>query len=192
MPRPVHLPVECWQPVVSASARGLDFMVKHNIKGAVGGGAATMEQGPITAFQAAAHRAGKDWKLGENLMIGIVVHLADSKQQALKEIVPLYEEHAKMFAPLGFMPGMTKEQIAAVARRGGWYGAGVPNVEHYINLGGWFAGTSEELVAYLKNIEDRYPGLEHVNLSTPMGTPQSIMLDQYRRVTAEVMPHFKR
>jgi hypothetical protein len=23
-----------------------------------------------------------------------------------------------------------------------------------------------------------------------MGTPQSIMLDQYRRVTAEVMPHF--
>src|SRR4051812_12753273 len=139
VPRPIHLPVECWQPVVSASPRGLDFMVKHNIKGAVGGGAATMEQGPITAFQEAAHRAGKDWKLGENLMIGIVIHLADSKQQALKEIVPLYEEHAKMFAPLGFMPGMTKEQVAAVARRGGWYEAGVPKVEHYIDMGGWFA-----------------------------------------------------
>ena len=191
VPRPVHLPVECWQPVVSASARGLDFMVKHNIKGAVGGGAATMEQGPITAFQAAAHRAGKDWKLGENLMIGIVIHLADSKQQALKEIVPLYEEHAKMFAPLNFMPGMTKEQIAAVARPGGWYEAGVPNVEHYIKLGGWFAGTSDELVSFLKNIESRYPGLEHVSLSTPMGTPEAIMLDQYRRVTAEVMPHFR-
>jgi len=68
----------------------------------------------------------------------------------------------------------------------------VPNVEHYINLGGWFAGTSEELVAFLKNIESRYPGLEHINISTPMGTPQAIMLDQYRRVTAEVMPHFKR
>ena len=190
VPRPVHLPVECWQPVVSASARGLDFMVKHNIKGAVGGGAATMEQGPITAFQAAGHRAGKDWKLGENLMIGIVIHLADTKQQALKEIVPLYEEHAKMFAPLNFMPGMTKEQVAAVARRGGWYEAGVPTVEHYIKLGGWFAGTSDELVAFLKNIESRYPGLEHINLSTPMGTPLSIMLDQYRRVTAEVMPHF--
>ena len=66
----------------------------------------------------------------------------------------------------------------------------VPNVEHYINMGGWFAGTSDELVAFLKNLESRYPGLEHVNLSMPMGTPQSIMLDQYRRVTAEVMPHF--
>ena len=59
------------------------------------------------------------------------------------------------------------------------------------NLGGWFAGTSEELVAFLKNIESRYPGLEHVSLSTPMGTPQSIMLEQYRRVAAEVMPHFR-
>jgi len=192
VPRPIHRPVETWQPVVSASARGLDFMVKHGIKGAVGGGAATMQQGPITAFQAAAHRAGKDWKLGENLMIGIVIHLADSKQQALKEIVPLYEEHAKMFAPLNFMPGMTKEQVAAVARRGGWYESGVPRVEHYIDLGGWFAGTSEGLVAFLKNLESRYPGLEHISLSTPMGTPQAIMLDQYRRVTAEVMPHFRR
>ncbi len=60
VPRPVHLPVECWQPVVSASARGLDFMVKHGIKGAVGGGAATMQRGPISAYQeaAAARRQG--------------------------------------------------------------------------------------------------------------------------------------
>ncbi len=58
-------------------------------------------------------------------------------------------------------------------------------------MGGWFAGTSEELVAFLKDLESRYPGLEHVNLSMPMGTPQSIMLDQYRRVAEAVMPHFR-
>ena len=132
MPRPIHLPVECWQPVVSASARGLDFMVKHGIKGAVGGGAATMEAGPITGYRDAAARAGKDLKLGEDLMIGLVIHLADTKERAMREIVPLYEEHAKMFAPLNFMPGLTKEQIAAVGQRGGWYAAGVPRVEHYM------------------------------------------------------------
>src|SRR5260221_4645063 len=55
VPRPVHLPVECWQPVVSAAARGLDFMVKHNLKGAVGGGAAPLEPGPLAAF----HQAGR-------------------------------------------------------------------------------------------------------------------------------------
>src|SRR4249920_44613 len=34
VPRPIHRPVECWQPIVSANPRGLDFMVKHGIKGA--------------------------------------------------------------------------------------------------------------------------------------------------------------
>jgi alkanesulfonate monooxygenase SsuD/methylene tetrahydromethanopterin reductase-like flavin-dependent oxidoreductase (luciferase family) len=192
VPRPLRRPVETWQPVVSASPRGLDFMIKHDIKGAVGGGAATMETGPISGYRDAAARAGRDLKLGEGLMIGIVVHLADSKAQAMREIVPLYEEHAKMFAPLNFMPGMTKEQIAAIGRRGGWYEAGVPPVEHYMKTGAWFAGTSDELVAHLRWLEERFPGLEHVNISMPMGTPEAIMLDQYRRVSEEVMPKFRR
>jgi alkanesulfonate monooxygenase SsuD/methylene tetrahydromethanopterin reductase-like flavin-dependent oxidoreductase (luciferase family) len=191
VPRPIHLPVECWQPVVSASARGLDFMVKHGIKGAVGGGAATMEAGPITGYRDAAARAGKDLKLGEDLMIGLVIHLADTKERAMREIIPLYEEHAKMFAPLNFMPGMTKEQIAAVGQRGGWYAAGVARVEHYMKSGAWFAGTPEELISHLRWIEERFPGLETVSLSMPMGTPESIMLEQYRIVGEAVMPAFK-
>ena len=38
MPRPVNRPVECWQPIFSASPRGIDFMVKHGIKGVVPSG----------------------------------------------------------------------------------------------------------------------------------------------------------
>jgi alkanesulfonate monooxygenase SsuD/methylene tetrahydromethanopterin reductase-like flavin-dependent oxidoreductase (luciferase family) len=191
VPRPIHRPVETWQPVVSASPRGLDFMIRHGIKGAVGGGAATMQQGPITAYRDAAARAGMDLKLGENLMIGIFFHLADSRAKALQAVIPLYEEHAKMFAPLGFLPGVTPAQIAAIGRRGGWAEAGVPTVEHYMKMGAWFAGTPEELVAYLKELEARYPGMEHVNLSTPITTPQAMMLDQFQWVSEAVMPHFR-
>jgi len=115
VPRPVNRPVECWQPVVSASARGLDFMLKYGIKGAVGGGAATLQQGPITAYRDAAARAGKDLKLGPNLMLGIFFHLADSTEKAVAALRPLYEEHAKMFAPLGFLPGATPAQVEAIA-----------------------------------------------------------------------------
>jgi alkanesulfonate monooxygenase SsuD/methylene tetrahydromethanopterin reductase-like flavin-dependent oxidoreductase (luciferase family) len=190
VPRPIHRPVETWQPVVSASPRGLDFMVRHGIKGAVGGGAATLQQGPITAYRDAAARAGLDLQLGENLMIGIFFHLADSPAAALRAITPLYEEHAKMFAPLGFLPGVTPAQVAAIARRGGWAEAGVPTVEHYMKMGAWFAGTPEELVAYLKELEARYPGMAHINLSTPIGTPQAMMLDQFQWVSEAVMPHF--
>ncbi|HVZ09488.1 LLM class flavin-dependent oxidoreductase [Rhodopila sp.] len=192
VPRPRRLPVETWQPVVSATPRAMDFMVKHGIKGAVGGGAATLQQGPITAYRDAAARAGQDLKLGENLMLGIFFHLADSKEKAVQRMRPLYEEHAKMFAPLGFLPGATPDQVAAIGRRGGWYEAGVPQLEKYMETGAWFAGTPEQLVAYLKDLEERYPGMEHINLSTPMGTPQAVMLEQLQWVSDAVMPKFRR
>jgi alkanesulfonate monooxygenase SsuD/methylene tetrahydromethanopterin reductase-like flavin-dependent oxidoreductase (luciferase family) len=191
VPRPVNRPVECWQPVVSASPRGLDFMIRYGIKGAVGGGAATMAEGPIQAYRDAAARAGKQLKLGENLTIGIFFYLAPTREQAIRELTPYYEEHVKMFAPLGFVPGITPPQVAAAARRGNWAQAGVPSLDHYMKLGSWFAGTSQELIEHLRKLEARYPGMEHINLSTSIGTPKSVMLEQYQRVAEEVMPAFR-
>jgi alkanesulfonate monooxygenase SsuD/methylene tetrahydromethanopterin reductase-like flavin-dependent oxidoreductase (luciferase family) len=191
VPRPIHCPVECWQPVVSASPRGLDFMIKHGIKGAVGGGAATMQAGPMTAYRDAALRAGKELALGENLQLGLHFHLARTREQAIREIKPIYEEHVKMFAPLGFVPGLTSDQIAAVARRGGWDAAEVPTVEHYMKLGSWFAGTPAELIELLKGFEERYPGMQHISLSSPIGTPRATMLEQFQWVAEEVMPSFR-
>src|SRR5262252_3813305 len=191
VPRPIHRPVECWQPIVSANPRGLDFMVKHNIKGAVGGGAATMQAGPITGYRDAAERAGKHLKLGENLQLGLHFHLARTREQAVREITPIYEEHVKMFAPLGFVPGLTPAQTEAVAGRGSWAAAGVPTVEHYMDLGSWFAGTAAQLVDRLKGFEERYPGMQHISLSSPIGTPESVMLEQFQWLAEEVMPAFK-
>lgn len=191
VPRPIHRPVECWQPIVSANPRGLDFMVRHGIKGMVGGGAATMAEGPIRGYQEAAARAGKDIKLGENLAIGIFFHLANTREQAIREITPFFEEHVKMFAPLGFVPGITPAQVAAVARRGGWAQADVPTVEHYMKLGAWFAGTPAQLVEHLQGMQERFPGLETINLSTSMGTPKAVMLEQFQWVAEAVMPAFR-
>ena len=92
--------------------------------------------------------------------------------------------------PLGFLPGATPAQVAAIGRRGGWYEAGVPTLEDYMKTGAWFAGPPEELVAYLKELEARYPGMQHINLSTPMGTPEKVMLDQFQWVSEAVMPAF--
>jgi alkanesulfonate monooxygenase SsuD/methylene tetrahydromethanopterin reductase-like flavin-dependent oxidoreductase (luciferase family) len=89
----------------------------------------TLVPRPITAYRDAAVRAGQDLKLGQNLMLGIFFHLAGSKEKALAALRPLYEEHAKMFAPLGFLPGATPAQVEAISKRGGWYEAGVPRLE---------------------------------------------------------------
>ena len=190
VPRPIHRPVECWQPIVSAKPRALDFMVRHRIKGVIGGGAATMAEGPVHGYREAAARAGRDLALGEDLCLGIFFHLAETREKAIREITPYYEEHVKMFAPLGFVPGITPAQMEAASRRGGWGAAGVPTVEDYTKTGSWFAGPPEDLVAYLKDLESRFPGLQHVNMSISMGTPKPVMLEQLRWFAKEVIPQF--
>src|SRR4029453_9855324 len=189
-PRPIPRPGEVWQPIVSAKPRALDFMVRHRIKGVIGGGAATMAEGPVHAYREAAQRAGRDLALGGGLCLGIFFHLADTREKAIREITPYYEEHRKMLAPLGFVPGIPPGRVETASRRGGWGAAGVPSVEHYTKTGAWFAGPPEDLVAHLKDLESRFPGLQHVNMSLSMGTPKAVMLEQLRWFAKEVMPKF--
>ena len=191
VPRPIHS-LETWQPIVSASQRAMDFMIKYDIKGMVGGGAATMAEGPIQAYQAAANRAGKDFVLGENLGVGIFFTLAKTKEEAVARMRPLYEEHVKMFAPLNFVPGISPAGVNATMKRGSWYDEGVPTLEHFMATGAWFAGTPDELVARVAQMQERYPGMEHVNLSTPLTTPKAMMVEQLQWVSEAVMPHFRR
>ncbi len=58
--------------------------------------------------------------------LGYFFHLAETREKAIREITPFYEEHVKMFAPLGFVPGLTPDQVRATAKRGGWAAAGTP------------------------------------------------------------------
>jgi len=190
VPRPLRRPVECWQPIVSASPRGLDFMIKHRIKGIIGGGAATMAEGPIQAYREAAARAGVTLGLGENLCLGIFFHLAETREKAIHEATPWFEEHVKMFAPLGFVPGITEAQVRAAARRGGWAAAGISSLADFARTGAWFCGPPEEFVASLRALQDKYPGLEYVNVSSSMGTPKAVMLEQLAWFAREVMPAF--
>ncbi len=189
VPRPLSTPVECWQAIVSGNPRGLDMMMKHGIKGFVGGGAASMEEGPIQAYQDAAKRAGLDMAPGEGLCLGLQFYIAESREQAIREITPLYEEHAKMFGPLNFLP-LSDDAKVAVSKRGGWREAGVPTVEHFMDMGSWFAGTAEQLTERLKELEQRFPGLEYIGLGMPICTPKTKMLEIYQQVGEEVMPHF--
>ena len=103
--------------------------------------------------------------------MGVNFHLADSREQAVREATPYYEEHAKMFAPLGFFRGLTDEQAAAVAQRGGWADVGFPTIDRQMQSRSWFCGAAEEMIAYLQALQEQFPGLETVNVQSSMGTP---------------------
>ena len=150
-----------------------------------------MAEKSIHAYQEAAQRAGPRLQARRGLSLGIFYHLAGvARERAVREITPWYEEHVKMFGPLGFVPGITPAQLEASTRRGGWGAAGSRRWSDYGKVGAWFAGPPEELVAYLKSLEATYPGLEHVHLSNSMGTPQNVMLEQLAWLGKEVMPSF--
>ena len=99
VPRPVRLPVECWQPIQSGSVRAFDFMAKHGICGVIGGGSA--EGGAVdrhmTEFQAAYARRGVQLQLGERLSLGYQFHIAESREAGMRAAGKYYEENMKMF-----------------------------------------------------------------------------------------------
>ena len=194
VPRPKTLPVECWQPVVSASQRALEFMAKHGIKGIIGGGAAAggASDKVVQAFREARARAGRETELGGDLCIGYSFHIADSVEQGIKEATPFFEENIKMFAPLGFVAGLTPEQIDATGDPKRARLANLPTLRHAIKAGTWLVGPPELITEQLMEIQHRYPGLEVVNVGQPVGTPQAVILEQLERFSAQVMPAFKK
>jgi alkanesulfonate monooxygenase SsuD/methylene tetrahydromethanopterin reductase-like flavin-dependent oxidoreductase (luciferase family) len=193
VPRPKTLPVECWQPVVSASERALEFMAKHGIKGIIGGGAAAggANEKVIRAFRDARARAGRETELGGDLCIGFSFHLADSVEQGIKEATPFFEENMKMFAPLGFVPGLRPEQIDALADPKRARACNPPTLRQAVKAGSWLIGPPELVTEQLMEIQHKYPGLEVVNVGQVVGTPQAVILDQLERFAAQVMPAFK-
>ena len=193
VPRPRHLPVECWQPVVSATQRGLDFMAKHSIKGIIGGGAAAggATAKVMHAWQDALRRVGRETELGADLIVGFTYHVAETEEKAIEEARPFFEENMKMFAPLGFVRGLTDGQIEAIADPKRARSANLPTLEQAIEAGSWLCGPPELIIEKLQDVQDRYPGLEEVNVGSVIGTPQSVILEQLEIFAREVMPAFQ-
>ena len=193
VPRPKTLPVETWQPIVSASQRQLDFMVKHGMKGIIGGGAAAggATDRVMEAWRDAHARAGREIELGADLAIGYSLHIADTVEQAIKEATPFFEENMKMFAPLGFVRGLTGDQIAAVGDPRRARSAGLPTLQQAVEAGSWLCGPPEMITEKLLDVQERYPGLAAVNVGQVIGTPQAVILEQLERFSKEVMPVFK-
>ena len=193
VPRPKYLPVECYQPLVSASQRAMDFMVKHGIKGMIGGGAAAggATQEVVRAWRETLAQAGKETELGGDLIIGFSIQLADTEEQAIKEATLFAEENMKMFGPLGFVRGLSDDQIVALGDPSRARQAGLPTIRDGVRAGSWMCGPPELVAGKINDIQERYPGLTQINVGSVVGTPQKVIVEQLEWFGQEVMPRFK-
>src|ERR1700688_109070 len=138
VPRPLKLPVECWQPIQGGSTRALEFMAKHGIQGLIGGGSA--EGGAmhkvVIDWQAAHARIGTHLELGERLCFGFHFYLADSREAGIREAGKYYEENMKMFGELRLVRALSEEQIVIMRDPKRAPTARLPRIEDAINAGG--------------------------------------------------------
>jgi len=193
VPRPERLPVECWQPIQSGSDRAFDFMAKHGICGVIGGGSA--EGGAVDrhmeGFRAAYARRGVNLKPGERLSLGYQFHIAANQNEAIDRARVYYEENMKMFGELRLVRALTDEQIAAMRDPKLADSVKLPSIEDAVKAGGFLAGTPGQIIDELRRVEARFPGLERVSCSMPLGTPLKVALEQLTMFANEVMPAFK-
>jgi alkanesulfonate monooxygenase SsuD/methylene tetrahydromethanopterin reductase-like flavin-dependent oxidoreductase (luciferase family) len=194
VPRPLRLPVECWQPIQGGTARALDFMAKHGIRGLIGGGSA--EGGAmhrtVLAWNEAHARIGKHLEPGERLCFGFHFFIANSREQGMREAAKYYEENMKMFGELRLVRALTEDQIEIMRDPQRAPLAKLPRVEDAVANGGVLCGSPDEIIEHLKALEKRYPGLERVSVSLSVGVPKSVCLEQLERFGNEVIPAFTR
>jgi hypothetical protein len=68
--------------------------------------------------------------------------------------------------------------------------AKLPRIEDAVKAGGFLTGTPDDIIAQLKAVEARYPGLDRVTCSMSIGVPLNLALEQLQRFAEEVMPAF--
>jgi hypothetical protein len=111
-------------------------------------------------------------------------------ERAIAQARPYFEEHAKFMAPLGMLR-YSEEHVSAVAARQA-QSVTAASLENGVRNRSWLCGPPTDIVAYLKEVEARYPGLEHVMIAWALGTPCELMVEQLERFAREVMPAFVR
>ena len=190
VPRPLTRPVECWQPIFSASPRGIEFMLKHGIKGVVPG-AGTRSMEIAQRWQEAQSSHGRETELGEGLTLVLQIHFADTVEQAQKEADLWFEEQLKVLAPLGRMPQLREEQILATYDPESAPKAGLPTVQDLVADDAWIRGPPEHVVYKLREIQEKYPGLERVSVGAgALAIPPSVLRQEIETFGQEVMPKF--
>jgi hypothetical protein len=118
----------------------------------------------------------KDWRV-----LGII-HLADSRDQAIDDCTYGLQDFANYFGAAGFVPLNNEVEGAQTPRQ---------FVEDYASKGNCCIGTSADAVAYIQDLLDRSGGFGTLLLLGHDWASPAATYHSYDLFAREVMPHFK-
>jgi alkanesulfonate monooxygenase SsuD/methylene tetrahydromethanopterin reductase-like flavin-dependent oxidoreductase (luciferase family) len=185
VPRPKHLPVEIFMPV--ASGRTIEMMARYGLKPMVTLNGEKILDDVVRAYQAACRKFGREKAPGEDMIWGAGLSLAESREKAMRLIEPAHDERYKWFAPFGFVRYADEE-----GRPWGTPGAPArtPSLADGVAQKAWFCGPPEEVIAGIRSIEAKYPGLEDFMIHWAEGMGPEEFARQLRWFAKDVMPAF--
>jgi len=186
VPRPIHRPVEIWQPV--ASGKTLEYIASHGIKAMVTLNGEQIFDQVAHAYRDAAARAGRQLRLGEDLCWGVGVYLADTEEEAIRRVEPAHDERYKWFAPFGFVRYADEE-----GRPWGTPGspARKPTIRDGVEQKAWLCGPPDHVIEAIKEFEAKYPGLDQMMIHWAEGLSPREFREQLRWFAKDVMPAFR-
>ncbi len=184
-PKPINNPVEIWQPI--ASGRTLEYIARKGIKGMVALTGEVLVDQLFSSYRDIAAKEGRELELGQDMALGIGYYISGSQQEAIDTVRPYHDERYKWFAPFGFVR-YTDSQGRAWGTPGAPSRA--PTIEEGVEQKVWYCGEPDGFIQFLRDIEERYPGLEDVILQWPEGMPWLEYKEQLSRFAKEVMPAF--
>ena len=187
VPRPTHGPVE----ILDAHRQRQEHRL-HGPPQLQGHGHAERREDPRRGrarYHAACLRHGHQKQLGEDVIWGSGMYLADTQAEAARRVEPAHDERYKWFAPLGSVryadeQGRTWGTPGAPAR--------TPFLRDGIEQKAWFCGPPSHVIEGIKSIEARYPGLEHYMIHFAEGLPLEEFKKQLRWFARDIMPAFRR
>ena len=185
VPKPINNPVEIWQPI--ASGRTLEYIARKGIKGMVALTGELLVNQLFSSYRDIATEEGRELALGQDMALGIGYYIAGSQQEAINTVRPYHDERYKWFAPFGFVR-YTDSQGRAWGTPGAPSRA--PTIEEGVEQKVWYCGEPDGFIQFLRDIEERYPGLEDVVLQWPEGMPWLEYKEQLSRFAKDVMPAF--
>ena len=187
VPRPIHRPVEIWQPI--ASGKTLDYIASRGIKGMMDLNGELIFRQMAEAYRDAAGRAGRKLELGEDLCRGFGFYVDESEEAAFRKVEPYHDERYKWFAPFGFVRYADEQ-----GRPWGTPGAParLPTLRDGVQQEAWLVGPPDTIIEKLKRWEADYPALDQVLLHWAEGMPMAEFKEQLSRFARDVMPAFQR
>ncbi|HVB15541.1 MAG TPA: LLM class flavin-dependent oxidoreductase, partial [Stellaceae bacterium] len=187
VPRPKHLPVEIWMPI--ASGRTIDMMAEYGLNAMVTLNGEKILDDVVRAFHDSCHRHNRPIQLGQDMIWGAGIYLADTQEEAIRRLEPAHDERFKWFAPFGFVRYADEE-----GRTWGTPGAPttVPSLREGVKQKAWFCGPPGQVIDGIKSIEAKYPGLEDFMIHWAEGLPPDEFIEQLRWFARDVMPAFNR